>query len=248
MVAIGLAKSRHLFSRVQAILARGGSWSTDKAEFKEIVGLAKNAAGWKDQADRGTSIHDLCDAAEQGILDWNYVPEHLKPVIEAYVEQIIPWFTYLSTECFVAVDNTINLPDRKPIELRAAGSIDRIGEFDGKRYIIDIKSGRDDVFRTGVCGQLYLYAIGMLYRDDVVHQDVPWAEWANAGINPSARADTGVDQEHAIMLQAPKFAQGGRWTWNIMWVPLKYGKDIIEVGQFARKARVVPEFKKVDIA
>lgn len=248
MVAIGLAKSRYLFSRIQAIIARGGSWDTDKKEFKEIVGLAKNAAGWKDQADRGTSIHDFCDAAEQGILDWDLVPEHLKPVIAAYFEQIIPWFTMLATECFVVVDRQIDVPHHhKLIQLRSAGSVDRIGTFDGKRYIFDIKSGRDDVFRTSVCGQLYLYSAGLLYRDDLVYQDISWAEWKYSGSNPSARADTGVNQEQAIMLQAPKFAVHGKWTWNIFWVPLEKGRDIVECGQWARKARVVPEFKRVEL-
>jgi len=246
MVAIGLAKSRYLFSRVQAILARGGTWGTDKAEFKEIMELAKNSAGWKDQADRGTSIHDLCDAAEQGILDWNFVPEHLKPVIEAYVEQVIPWFTYLATECFVTVDKRLKVPGHT-ISLRSAGSIDRIGTFDDKRYIIDIKSGRDDVFRTSVCGQLYLYSRGDFYKDDAVHQDVSWAEWRYDGSNPSARASTDVDQDFAIMLQAPKFARGGKWKWNMLWIPLKTGEEIITCGQWARKARNVPEFKAVEL-
>jgi hypothetical protein len=131
--------------------------------------------------------------------------------------------------------------------MRAAGSIDRIGLFDDTRFIIDIKSGRDDLFRTGVCGQLYLYSIGALYRDDLVHQEVSWADWRNAGNNPSARAATGVDQDRAIMLQAPKFATGGKWQWKIMWIPLDRGREVVEAGQWARKARVIPEFKVVDL-
>lgn len=247
MVAIGLAKSKHLFSRVQGILARGGSWATDKKEFQEIMNMAKDQAGWKEQADRGTSIHDLCDALEKGILNWDYVPDHLRPVLEAYEEQVIPHLTFLATECFVAVDDTITgLPSQKDIELRAAGSIDRIGELDGKRYIIDVKSGRDDIFRTGVCGQLYLYSRGSLYVDEIIHQDIVWADWKYSTVNTSARAQTEVDPDYAIMLQAPKFAVNGKWEWRAFWIPLDKGRDIIECGQWARKVRRVPEFKRVD--
>lgn len=246
MVAIGLAKSKYLFNRIQGILARGGGWASDKKELQEIMEQAKNAAGWKSQADRGSSIHDLADAAEKGVLDWNYLDEELKPVIEAYVEQIVPWLTYLATECFVTVDKELVVPHHKPFTLRAAGSIDRICEFDGHRYIVDVKSGRDDLFRTSVCGQLYLYSRGMLYRDDLVHQEIPWADWKFSGVNPSARAETGVDQDRAIMLQAPKGPVNGKWEWKAFWIPLPKGEEIIECGQWTRKARYVPEFKGVE--
>ncbi|AQT25738.1 exonuclease [Mycobacterium phage EniyanLRS] len=249
MVAMGLAKSKYLYNRVQGILARGGSWDTDKAEFKSIMEDAKNAAQWKAQADRGTSIHDLTDAAERGILDWRYVDDDLKPVIESYMEDIVPHFTYLATECFVAIDKPIEIPGKRKSVLRAAGSVDRVCEFDGKRYIVDVKSGRDDMFRTSVCGQLYLYSRGWLYRDDLVHanSEITWADWRYDGVNPSARAELGVEQDRAIMLQAPKVPdRDGTWRWKTFWIPLDRGEQVIMAGQYMRKARYIPEFKRVE--
>ena len=247
MVCIGMAKRPNLFARVQSIVARGGGWSTDKKQFKEIMGQAKEAAKWKDQADRGSAIHDFADAADQGILHPDLVPDHLKGPVEWYEANVVGKVNVLATECFVAVDRLVELPGREPIVLRAAGSIDRIVEYQGKRYILDIKTGRDDEFRTGVCGQLWLYSVGQLYRDDVVDQHFGWEVWHPSDVNPSARAETGVEQDRAIMLKAPKFARRGEWAWKAYWIPLEKGRDIVECGQWARKARSVKEFEEFEL-
>jgi hypothetical protein len=251
---MGLVKKPYLYDRIAAIVARGGSWKSDKVQLKRIMEDAKEAADWKGQADRGSAIHDFCDAAEQGTLDHDLVPQHLRGPVFWYEENIVPRLTYLATECFVAVDRLVELPGREPIKLRAAGSIDRICEYQGKRYIVDIKSGRDDEFRTGVCGQLWLYSVGKLYADDVVLQDQdPEFSWVNKwvpadidvrNVNPSARADLGVEQDVAIMLQAPKFATRGEWAWKCHWIPLDTGRQIVECGQWARKCRSVKEFER----
>jgi hypothetical protein len=246
MVAIGLAKRPNLFARIQSIVARGGSWATDKKQLQEIMAQAKEAARWKDQADRGSAIHDFADAAEQGVLDYDLVPDHLAGAIRWYEDHIVPQFKVLATECFVAVDRLVELPRRDPLVLRAAGSIDRICEWQGKRYILDIKTGRDDEFRTGVCGQLWLYSRGLLYADDVVDQDekYPDMNWVDSPDNPSRRAEIDVDQDRAIMLKAPKFARRGEWAWKAFWIPLDKGAEIVECGQWARKARSVKEFEE----
>jgi hypothetical protein len=266
MVAIGLVKKPNLYARIQAIVARGGGWKSDKVQLQRIMSDAKEAADWKGQADRGSAIHDFCDAAEQGTLDHDLVPEHLRGPVFWYEENVVPKLTYLATECFVAVDRLVELPGREPIKLRAAGSIDRVCEYKGKRYIVDIKSGRDDEFRTGVCGQLWLYSVGKLYADDVVTQmeqhppgaglvdnwisadDVPDdSEYGAHPINPSWRADLGVNQEWAIMLQAPKFATRGEWKWRFHWIPLDTGRQIVECGQWARKCRSVKPFEEFEL-
>lgn len=261
MVAMGMAKRPNLFARVQAIVARGGTWKSDKKQLMEIMAQAKEAAKWKDQADRGTAIHDFADAAEQGVLDYSLVPDHLAGPVRWYQENVVPQFKVLATECFVAVDRLIELPNRPPLPLRAAGSIDRVCEWQGKRYILDIKTGRDSEFRTGVCGQLWLYSVGKLYADDIVDQDQKYLpgqglvdSWEYAEldandqpVNPSLRADLGVDQDRAIMLQAPKFATRGEWRWHAYWIPLDKGREIVECGQWARKARSVKEFEEFDL-
>jgi hypothetical protein len=257
MVAIGLAKKPHLYSRIAAIVARGGTWKTDKAQLKRIMDEAKEAADWKGQADRGSAIHDFADAAEQGTLDLGMVPEYLKGPVDWYATNVVPKLTYLATECFVAVDRLVELPGREPIKLRAAGSIDRVCEYQGKRYIVDIKSGRDDEFRTSVCGQLWLYSVGKLYADDIVHQNEEAAyagyDWKPADladgvpVNPSLRAELDVDPDWAIMLQAPKFATRGEWRWRFHWIPLDTGRQIVECGQWARKCRSVKPFQEFEL-
>lgn len=255
MVAMGLVKKPHLYDRIAAIVARGGTWKSDRVQLKRIMEDAKEAADWKGQADRGSAIHDFADAAEQGVLDESMVPDHLKGPVLWYAENYAPKLDILATEAFVAIDRLVELPGREPIKLRAAGSIDRICKYKGKRYIVDIKSGRDDEFRTGVCGQLWLYSVGSLYADEIVDQDVTLGSgprggewlWKPSDVNPSKRALTGVDQDFAIMLQAPKFATRGEWKWRAHWIPLDTGRQIVECGQWARKCRSVKPFEEFEL-
>jgi hypothetical protein len=260
MVVTGLYNRPELWAKANGVFQRGGSWGTDKEFFKRLMDECKDAGNWKAKADRGTALHDLTDAADKGILDHDRVPESLQGAVFWYEKHIAPKINVLAAEAFVAVDRLVELPGRKPISLRAAGSVDRIAEFDGERYIVDVKSGRDDEFRTGVCGQLWLYSVGDLYADPLVTQDQePQFEWVdswrsadinpktNDPVNPSWRADTGVNQEWAIMLQAPKFAVRGEWRWRCHWIPLDTGREIVECGQWARRCRNVKEFKEFDL-
>lgn len=245
-VMIGLARNKALWTRLRALVAKGATWDQAKGDFKDIIAKAESYGGSTDAADRGTAIHDYCEAAESGWLDWSLVDEGQKPIIEAWIEQVLPHVEIIATECFVAADIPVDLPRQETYTLRAAGSVDRIAVVDGKRRILDIKSGKDDVFRLGVTGQTYLYSRGALYRDEGVRQEVSWAEWNSSPDGLSERADTGVDQDVAIMALAPRSPNGkGVWEWKLLEVDLMRGRDVIDCGIWSRQVKKIPEFRRV---
>jgi hypothetical protein len=256
MVVRGFLRRKYLLDRISSILARGGSWAKDKREIQKILEEAGEAGGIHEKADRGTSIHDLAWAIELGWPDWDLIPDEFHPALEWYGENVVPHMIVLERECFVAVDRKFYVPSGDPnhpteIDFRAAGSIDRIAEIkvtnpwglEPGRYIVDIKSGRDDEFRMGVCGQTYLYSVGRLYRDELISQEADWAVWEPSEVNPSSRACTHVNLDYALMFQSPQPGRGA--AWKIHKIPLAKGREIIECGQWARKCRNVPEFERV---
>lgn len=249
---IGLAKTPSLLNRVKAIIAKGGNWDRNKGEFKEISKTAETVGGATNKADRGTSIHDYTEVLEVNPdgLDWSLVEEDLKGPLEGYWEFIASKASvdFLAREVFLSVNMPLKLPDGRNVVLRAAGSADRIVEINGVRYMVDLKTGKDDDFRMGVSGQLALYVEGSLYQDSIVKQNIPWAEFYPNADNKAEFAAHGCDYDTALMFHCPQTPSSDRkWHWTIQEVPLAQGRRIIHCGQWARKLRQVPVFKKVEL-
>lgn len=247
---LGLATNPSLLSRVKAIVAKGGNWDSEKGALKEIAETAETIGGATNKADRGTSIHDFCEAVETDTLDWSLVPEELKGPIEGYHEDIVssPHIKFLARETFVSVNVPMKTPVGNAFILRAAGSADRIIELDGTRKMADIKTGKDDQFRMGVSGQLALYVEGQIYQDAQVRQNVPWADFYPNSDGKAEFATHDCDYDEAIMLHCPQQPDDwGKWKWRVLRVPLDRGRQIVRCGQWARKLRYVPEFREVHV-
>lgn len=246
---MGVAKTPQTLNRIKAIIAKGGNWEKNKGDFKEIVSKAAIIGDSLNKADRGTSIHDYCEVLETDPdnLDWSLVEEDLKGPLEGYWEDIAskPEMKFLAWEVTLAVNLPVTLPDGRKVTLRSAGSADRVVEIDGHRYMIDIKTGKDDLFRMGVSGQLALYVEGQMYRDDIIRPEIPWAEWYPNADDTADFAEHGSDYNEALMFHCPQQPTRGKWQWRILRVPLARGRDIIRCGQWARKLRYVPEFKEI---
>lgn len=249
---IGMAATPSLLNRVKGIVAKGGNWDSAKGDLKDIAETAEIIGGATNKADRGTSIHDYCEAIERDPdgFDWSLVEEDLKGPLDGYWEFIAssPHIKFLAWECFLSANVPMRTPTGNAFTLRSAGSADRVGEIDGKRYMMDIKTGKDKDFRMGVSGQLALYVEGQFYQDDIVRQDIPWAEWYPNKDETAEFADHGCDYNEAIMLWCPQGPNGqNKWEWEALRVPLEKGRQIIRCGQWARKLRFVSEFKRVDL-
>ncbi|WP_099021244.1 hypothetical protein [Mycolicibacterium palauense] len=247
---IGMARDKSVEARVKALVAKGGDWDTAKGDFKDVIGTAEKIGGSDTKADRGTAIHDFCEAVETDTLDWSLVPEEFKGPLDGYHKYIASSsrLRILAREVFLQANRTILLPDGRQSTLRAAGSADRIAEIDGERYMVDIKTGKDDAYRMGVSGQLALYVEGQLYRDDIVCQSIPWADWYPNADSTAEFASHDCDYATALMFHCPQQPDDwGEWVWTIHMVPLGRGRDIVRCGQWARKLRIVPEFKRITL-
>lgn len=245
---IGMAKSKAIEARVKALVAKGGNWENAKGDFKDIITTAEKLGGATEKADRGTALHDYCESVETDSLDWDLVPEEYKGPLDAYYENVVQpgRIKFLAREVFVVVNRPLTLPDGRNITLRVAGSCDRIGELDGERMCIELKTGQDDKYRMAVSAQLALYADGQLYQDAGVRQSVEWAEyWPNAD-DTAEYAATGASSKEALMLHCSSAPdENGKWRWRIYRVPLARGRQIVMGGQWARKLRTVPMFEEV---
>lgn len=249
---LGMAANPSLLNRVKAIVAKGGNWDKEKGALKEIAKTAEILGGSLNKADRGTSIHDYAEAIETNPdgFNWDAVEEDLKGPLDGYYECISskPDIKYLAQEVFLSINVPMKTPTGNAFTLRAAGSADRIVEIGGKRYMVDIKTGKDDEYRMGVSGQLALYVEGQLYQDAGVRQNVPWAEyWPNAD-GKAEFASHDCDYEEALMFHCPQQANmAGKWEWTIHRVPLEKGRQIVRCGQWARKLRYVNAFQRIEL-
>jgi predicted RecB family endonuclease len=143
MVLLGLVERPDL-------LLSASAHRDDKKKLNQITSEAKEAAKAGAAANIGTAIHALTHRLERG--------EALGPVPGAYQRDLDAYLaateslTTLHAETFLVQD-----------ELQVAGTPDRIVEFEGERYIADIKTGSIDYGAIDISMQLAVYAHSQFY-------------------------------------------------------------------------------------
>ena len=144
MVVWGLSRRPDLLTMASTI-----SGPEDKKALGEIVDEAHIAAGTKAKANRGTSIHRACQAAERGA--FHEVPDELRPHVAKYFAamkagglEILP--EYVERTVIVSAYDT-------------AGTFDNLVRCpDGKIRVADKKTGRMDYSDVEFAVQMSLYA------------------------------------------------------------------------------------------
>lgn len=121
----------------------------DKRALNAVVDEAFKAAGGERKADIGTSLHALTEQYDRGI-PIHSVPAAYEADLEAYA-RVTRDFEWLEIEQFVVNDL-----------LKAAGTPDRIANFQGDTYVVDLKTGSID-FPHGYAVQLAIYAHSLGY-------------------------------------------------------------------------------------
>jgi hypothetical protein len=200
MVALGLAKRADLLLAVSA-------HSEDRDELNRITDQAKEAAAASAAATTGTALHKLAERYDRGELKLADVPESHRADLAAYVTAMAP-LTIHGIEKFVVVD-----------ELKVAGTFDRIVEYDGQRYVADIKTGSLDYGVGKMAVQLSLYSRG-------------WFAWPG---KPD-RGVTGVSTSAGLIVHLP----AGKGQCHLHWIDLKagwYGAELCEMVREWRKRK-----------
>lgn len=190
MTALGLTKRPDLLLAVSA-------HANDKDELNKIVDQAREAAAASAAATTGTALHKLAERYDRGELALSDVPESHRGDLEAYATAMKPFIIH-GVEQFLVLD-----------ELEIGGTTDRIVEYDGQRYIADIKTGSIEYGAGKMATQLALYARGKVYdpRD------------------PTRREETGVSHTAGILIHLP----AGQARCDLHWVDLKAGWESVDL-------------------
>lgn len=188
-VAIGLSDRSDLRLAVAA-------HRDDKKKLDEITDKAKEAAKATAAATTGTAVHSLTERVDRGE-PLPTLEEEAARDLDAYA-RATSVLTPISIEEFVVVD-----------DYKVGGTFDRIVEYDGVRYIADVKTGGIDYGAMKIAMQLAVYSRGTPYsfRDNARHQ-----------------RDYQVDQDWAIVIHLP----AGKGTCELRWVNIGLGWDAVQ--------------------
>jgi len=147
IVLLGVAVDPGLFHAVAA------ADPEDKARLDEIADLAFEAGRGHEQARKGTDLHKLTEYAEWGDPLPEWATEADRADVDAYTATMTAHhIAILAIEQRVVVD-----------EFRVTGTFDRLVDHDGKRRILDLKTGGVQYGRTTMAMQLAMYAHGQFY-------------------------------------------------------------------------------------
>lgn len=180
--AIGLTERPDLHLAVSA-------HRDDKKKLDRICNDAIEAAKSSAAATTGTALHSLTELVDTG-RDLPGLPDSAKADLEAYREGTAV-LTVVAMEQFGVHD-----------ELKVGGTWDRIVEYDGKRFIADLKTGSTiDYSINKIAMQLAVYSRSQVY-DVATGQRTPLDVYPNAGIVIHLPAGQASCQLHWVDLKA----------------------------------------------
>ena len=196
MVALGLASRPDL---LLAVSAHGD----DKQQLNKICADAQEAAAAHAAATTGTALHALTERLDRG-LPVGVIPDAYLADLAAY-EKKTARFTPVEIEKFTVLD-----------ELQVGGTPDRVLEFEGRRYIGDVKTGSIEYGIGKIAMQLAVYSRSSLY-DHVTGN----------------RAGLSVDQNNAIVVHLP----AGEGRCELHWVNIAAGWEAVQLATSVRAWR-----------
>lgn len=172
----------------------------NKMEVNKLVEDAMEVAGANRAANIGTALHTFAEKVDLG-QDIGPIPGEWAGDIRAY-EQATKQLNKIFIEQFCVLD-----------KFKIAGTPDRIVEFEGERYVADIKTGRID-HPNNIAIQLAIYAHGLPYNIATANR----GSWGN------------VNKEKAIIIHLP----AGTGQCKLVWIDIAEGWKGV---QFAMKVR-----------
>lgn len=192
----------------------------DKKRLDELCEEAKEAGGGNDASRWGTYMHKVTEAADRGedpgaiplpLLAVPRDPLAYVPDLAAYTEATQP-LRHLAIEQFTVND-----------QLLIGGTPDRVVEYQGERYIADLKTGGIDFGTLKIAAQLAVYARSTPY-------DIATGERLPAH---------GASTERGIIIHLP----AGTGTCTLYWVDLLAGWDAVRLCRDVRAKRTQHKFR-----
>lgn len=213
-LAVGLGLRPDLQIEV-ALATPDAETQRGKQVLDALCEQAKEAAGSKVQAAIGTAMHKLTERHDLGLpMDDVPVPIDYVADLAAYVEATAP-LKMIEIEHGVVLDT-----------LQIHGTPDRVVEYQGQRYIADLKTGSLDYSIGTIAQQLAVYARSALY-DDLTGQRTPH----------------GASTERGLILHLP----AGKGICNLVWVDLRAGWDGVQLCSVVRQHRKLTTSKALTV-
>lgn len=207
-VVMGMARRPELVDTAQ------GTPPEDKGTLNSLAEDAKEAAGANDAARIGTYLHGLTEAVDRGE-DPGQVPFPDLAIPRDPSDFIADVAAYqVATQALRAVSiEQFSVLDPRKI----GGTPDRVVEYQGKRYIADLKTGSVDWGWLKIAAQLAVYARSTPY-DITTGRRMP---------------AHGADVTKGIVVHLP----AGSGTCQLYWVDLLAGWDAVRVCGQVREQR-----------
>lgn len=197
MVVLGLTERPDL-------LLSAAAHRDDKKQLNKIAEDAVEAAKAHAAATVGTALHALTERVDAGH-DIGQVPGEYQRDIDAYIAATAN-LTVIDSECFTVLD-----------DLKIGGTPDRIVEFEGERYIADIKTGSIEWGMGKIAMQLAVYAHSQHY------------DRATGDRRPLPA----VNGQRAIIIHLP----AGTGTCQLVWVDIAAGWEAVALATQVRAWR-----------
>lgn len=202
MVLIGAAMRPSLIQRVQNINP-DGSPDVVKKELNAIAQEAKDAAGWKEKADRGTAFHTTAQIVDAGGQPPSYLSPETTASLNAYLKATAGWeYGHIEQGMINDTYRTYGTPDRlRWIQPLYGGN----GRHPRLR-VTDIKTGSIEYGWQKMELQLALYALSDLYDPDT-----------------GVRTELDIDLEYAEVVHVPQ----GEGTATVYVVSIATAVDVL---------------------
>lgn len=198
--AIGLSQRSDLLLAVTA-------HREDKRELDKICEQAKEAAAASAKATTGTALHSLTEALDRG-QELPALPAGPQASIDAYAAATKE-LKAVAIEEFTVLDS-----------LQVAGTPDRVVEYQGQRYIADLKTGSIEYGILKIAAQLAVYARGQLY-------DIASGE----------RTAHGASTTRGIIIHVPSTDDPAEASATLHWVDLEAGWQAVLANRQVRELR-----------
>jgi predicted RecB family endonuclease len=176
---------------------------------------AFEAAGGSHKANVGTALHELTERVDRGEL----VAAPYPTVLDGYaVDAILDAYreATASLKC-VAIEERVVLDG-----LKIAGTADRVVEYDGERYIADIKTGSIDLGTLKIAAQLAVYARAVVYNPTTAE-----------------RSYHGASAGRGIIIHLPAVTDPADAVCTLWWVDLETGWDAVLLSRSVREKRAL---------
>lgn len=182
----------------------------NKGALNSICEEAKDAAEANLKSEYGTDMHTLTELYDAG-LSVGATPDVFRADLDAYIEATRD-LKHLEIEHPTVHD-----------ELKVGGTPDRVFEYEGERYIGDLKTGNIELGILKIAMQLAIYSRAWLYDPDT-----------------GERTEHGARTDKGLIFHVP-FQTG---TAELVWVDLDVGWENVLLAGQVRKARNI-KFKHI---